>query len=365
MQTVNPEGFSVTLLKETETGNRPRDTKIRQQTLGGFYTVYDRKETWVDHKFCCKFLAEDISEPQRLGFFIFLPIMIISFLLGIILFEYDTPIIYYKRYDHLTCTNGAPCTLLINVDEDMHAPIYFSYELVNFYQSHRVYLNSKSDDQLRGSVLNGQNCEPSRNLNGKVIYPCGLLPQSIFTDRFFLDVERDGDTRMLCSSIFCPRHESNISWENYWDLFHEDGTWERTGTWGGLSDSKYKTPNEFPSAELYTQNSSFLDGTNLQLPYPDNTDMIVWLHTAVEPTFKKPFRVIKDFDILKGDTVHVNFYHYFNPGEKGEKYFYLETSPGFGPQTRFLGAMCLSIGIFCLCMLAFVMTGIGHKARSY
>jgi len=316
---------------------------------------------WVDHTFSCRCLAE-VSEKKRLGYFILMPVMLISLIFGVRLFLFDTPVVYSRRYDDLKCpASGAPCTIVIDVEKNMLPPIYFNYQLVNFYQSHRVYLNSKSDDQLKGSVLNTQSCNPSRSLNGLPIYPCGLLPQSIFTDRFFIDVERGNVTKYLCLETSCPRNERNISWENYWDLFAEEGTWERTGTWGGVADSKFMIPDTFPSADSYTRDSLFLNDTKLQLPYPDNSDMIVWLRTAPRTTFKKPFRVIKNYGLFKGDTLHVHFFNYFNPGELGMKYFSLETSPGYGTKTTLLGALCLGIGIGSSCMFTFVMSGIGHR----
>jgi len=338
-----------------EPNRKPANTPIRQQETGGYWKKVDERDVWIDHTYDCKCLAEDRSEEQRLICILF-PVIIVSFVLAIILILEETPVILSERYDNLDCPkDGNPCTKRINITKDMSAPIYFSYKLVQFWQSHRVYLNSRSANQLDGSVLDSQDCDPSSTLNGKVIYPCGLLPQSIFTDRFFIDVERNGTNKSLCEPASCPRHENDISWDNYWDLFEESGTWERIGTWGGLADSKFNTPNEFPSSDLYTRNSQFLNGTDLQLPYPNNSDLIVWLRTAVKPTFKKPFRVIKDYDLVVGDIVHVNIFQYFNPGVKGEKHFTIETSPGFGPKTALLGAMCLGIGIFSCCMCVFVM----------
>jgi len=344
--------------------NRPDDTScLRQQRYGG----YKRNGNWIDDTFSCRYCSEEnISTEKKLGYLIFFPIMMASFALGVTLLEYENPIILSERYDNLECPPGSPCTVVIEVKEDMRAPIYFNYELVNFYQSHRVYLNSKSDDQLKGSVLNTQDCNPLRNLDGLAIYPCGLLPQSIFTDRFFIDVEREGNTTSLCPAESCPKVEADISWENYWDMWDASGTWERTGTWGGIADSKFKEPNEFPS-EGYTRRSPFLNnlnlvhGTNFTLPLADNSDMIVWLRTAVSPTFKKPFRVIKDYDLLKDDTLHVSLYNYYNPGGKGQKYFHIETSPGFGSTTLILGSLCIGIGMFSCCMCAFVLSGFKHR----
>jgi len=346
--------------EQLKDAQKPIDSDLRQQRYGGYY---DKDGNWVDHTFSCKCFAEDISGEKKLGYFIFFPVVMVSFTLGSIMFEYDDPVVVSERYDHVDCPpNGDPCTLEITLGANMPSPVYFNYELVNFYQSHRVYLNSKSDDQLKGSVLNTDDCGPSKNLDGVVIYPCGLLPQSIFTDRFYIEVVRDNERHYLCPEESCPRNQDDISWENYWDLFETNGTWERTGTWGGVADSKYKTPNEFPSAELYTRNSPFLNDTNLQLPYPDNSDLIVWMRTAVRPTFKKPFRVIKNFDLKKDDVVEVKIYNFYDPGSFGKKYFYLETTPGFGSTTVLIGSLLLGIGIFSCCMCAFVLSGFKHRS---
>jgi len=343
--------------------NRPKESDIRQQQTGGFYEDGNPNK-WVDHKFSCRRLALNYSDEQRISYFILCPIMLLSLILGIVLISCDSCVIKEERYDDKVCPqNGDPCETSIELDEDMPAPIYFSYQLVNFYQSHRVYLNSKSDSQLEGAVLDTNGCNPSSSLNGKVIYPCGLLPQSVFTDRFFIDVERDGIIEFNCSATSCPRHEDNITWANYWNLYEENQRWERIGSWGGLADSKYSTPSEVPPT--CTRNSEFLSNTNMTLPDPTNTDLIVWLRTAVKPTFKKPFRMIRDYDLLKGDIVHVYIFQYFNPGSKGEKYFTLETSPCLGPKTVILGAFCLGIFFFSCCisclMLAVTMKGWGSS----
>ncbi|KAF6063468.1 LEM3 (ligand-effect modulator 3) / CDC50 family protein [Candida albicans] len=74
----------------------------------------------------------------------------------------------------------------------MKSPIYLYYRLHNFYANHRRYVKSFSEDQLNGkpATLNtikntvGQNCQPLSDVNGKRIYPCGLIANSLFNDTF-------------------------------------------------------------------------------------------------------------------------------------------------------------------------------------
>ena len=40
--------------------------------------------------------------------------------------------------------------MAFNIDKKIEPPIYFYYELNNFFQNHRVYLESKDEDQLKG-----------------------------------------------------------------------------------------------------------------------------------------------------------------------------------------------------------------------
>jgi len=341
-------------------GNPGEETNvgsIRQQETGGYIKKNNGVEEWVDDTCFCKCCAH-CNYRKGLAIFIFIPVSIVGFLFGVLLYLPGSSVSLTERYDDVICSDGGKCTIVIDVEEDLEAPILFTYELVNFWQSHRVYLNSKSDNQLEGDVLATDGCSPLSKLGEDVIYPCGLLPQSIFTDRFTVDVERGGNTTSLCPT--CPTDEAEISWENYWESFDYSETWERTGTWGGLTETKYSTPDTMPESG-WTKNSSFLNGTQLLLPDPDDSDMIVWLYTATKEYFKKPHRVIKNFNFLAGDRLHVHVFSYYDPGDAGEKYFHFETTPGFGSSAAFLGTFCLGIGLFNCCMSLYALSPAGHR----
>ena len=100
----------------------------------------------------------------------------------------------------------------------MKAPIYLYYQLENFYQNHRLYFESKYDDQLRGEVKKASNADDVSDVSSaceKAVYnkeipgathsytgvpldpeeiadPCGLIAQSYFTDEFVIE-DSDGN----------------------------------------------------------------------------------------------------------------------------------------------------------------------------
>lgn len=138
------------------------------------------------------------------------------------------------------------------IDRDMEAPIYFYYELDNYFQNHRVYLESRDDEQLSGTYKNIDqlgSCKPVySNLNilgnksndqklysfvdktkaldlDKPATPCGLIARTVFNDKYTLF----SNTEQIAID------ESNISWKYDRDSFkntnkkseqwldHEDG----------------------------------------------------------------------------------------------------------------------------------------------
>ena len=86
------------------------------------------------------------------------------------------------------------------------------YQLDNFYQNHRRYVKSRSNEQLMGNILEVsalEDCDPIKtnadlgesklSVSGKSLVaenaamPCGLVAKSFFTDEFTLklgDVEQ-------------------------------------------------------------------------------------------------------------------------------------------------------------------------------
>ena len=67
--------------------------------------------------------------------FIFIPI-------GIVMLVFSNQIIEVDyRYDE-ECDIGASCDVTIKIEDKMEEPVMLYYQLDNFYQNHRNYMNS-------------------------------------------------------------------------------------------------------------------------------------------------------------------------------------------------------------------------------
>lgn len=77
------------------------------------------------------------------------------------------------------------CFVRFDVPADLDHTVLLYYKLTNFYQNHRRYVKSQNTDQLKGkavsaSSLKDGDCKPLAVSDGKPIWPCGLIANSIF-----------------------------------------------------------------------------------------------------------------------------------------------------------------------------------------
>lgn len=82
------------------------------------------------------------------------------------------------------------CIIQFHIVADLQAPVFQYYKLTNFYQNNRRYVQSLDTSQLQGqyvdtSTLGSSNCKPlAVTSDGKGIYPCGLIANSVFNGKF-------------------------------------------------------------------------------------------------------------------------------------------------------------------------------------
>ena len=85
-------------------------------------------------------------------------IAVILIVLGVVILQESEKVIEMReRYDDADdCSVGKQCKLKFDIDDDMDEPIYLYYELTNYYQNHRLYVRSRSEEQLQGYDINSE-----------------------------------------------------------------------------------------------------------------------------------------------------------------------------------------------------------------
>lgn len=238
----------------------------------------------------------------------------------------DLPSVGAPNPDDL-CTSNCSVTFEINITEIVEPPIFVYYKLTNFYQNHRRYVKSRSDDQLQG-ILNtdiSSTCDPLSQWDGKDLYPCGLIAQSMFNDTFAATfIAEDGSSTAMEGANW---DSSNIAWASDADKFIQP-----------------------------TDIDVWCDGTQITCIGPggfidDVTDphFMVWMRTAGLPTFKKLYAKIANQQLNPGDKLEITVENTFPVrGFDGTKSIVLSTTSWLGGKNSFLGYAYIIVGAVCL-----------------
>uniref|UniRef100_A0A7N0TG76 ALA-interacting subunit n=1 Tax=Kalanchoe fedtschenkoi TaxID=63787 RepID=A0A7N0TG76_KALFE len=219
------------------------------------------------------------------------------------------------------------CFRIIHVKKKMKAPIYVYYQLDNFYQNHRRYVKSRSDQQLKSnsSFSDTSDCDPEGTTSdGKPIVPCGLIAWSLFNDTYVFSR----------NNLDLPINKRGISWKS--DRDHKFGK------------------NVFPSN---FQNGTIQGGAKLdsETPLSQQENLIVWMRTAALPTFRKLYGKI-EVDLEVNDSVNVTLENNYNTYSfNGKKRLVLSTTSWLGGKNDFLGIAYLTVGALCF-FLAMMFT---------
>jgi len=258
------------------------------------------------------------------------PVILSFLILGIIFIPIGIGVVYSsnsvvqvdQRYDNI-CNVGTICNITIDIPTLIHPPVYLYYRLENYYQNHRRYVNSRSDDQLRGltqTYKDLSDCSPWISEGevsdpDKIYFPCGLIAKSLFNDTFSL-----------------WKDESPIP-------LKKDGI-----AWPSDRDKKFRNPP--PNTK----------GIRV-IPDIEDEDFIVWMRTAGLPDFKKLYRIIEE--PLQGTYVVKVNANYPVHSFSGKKHIVFSTTTWIGGKNPFLGYAYIVVG--AICFVQGVIFGIKHK----
>ncbi|RLV90395.1 Alkylphosphocholine resistance protein LEM3 [Spathaspora sp. JA1] len=227
------------------------------------------------------------------------------------------------------------CVVQFEVLNDMKGPIYFFYRLHNFYPNHRRFVKSFSEDQLNGkaATLNtiknnvGQNCQPLSNDNqGRKIYPCGLIANSLFNDTYSSTFEGVNGT----SSDYSLTNKG-IAWATDKERFKK---------------TKYNHTEIVPPPNWFKKFPNGYNETNI----PDIStwyEFQNWMHPSGLPTFNK-LALRNDNEELKAGIYQINIgLHFPVLPYKGQKFIYVSQRSVIGGKNNFLGISWMVGGGVC------------------
>ena len=257
---------------------------------------------------------------------IFISFAVFFILFGIIILVFTSQVKeMIVRYDNnCNFTKKNPCDFTIPVPEKMKKPIMVYYQINDFSQNHRVYMDSKSDKQLNGDSLSVDELKESgvcdyaitnkdmgeTGRENEAAFPCGLMAKSYFRDYFTFEMNGN---------------KINVKNESI----------------------AYKTDKEKYEKNTYDKNKHWIDFTDERF--------MIWMRPSPFSNPRKLWGIIDDIDIDSSI--------YFTVKEQSfggyEKYVIFSTRNVFGGKNSFLGAIYLIFGIICL-VSAIVFINLHH-----
>ena len=261
--------------------------------------------------------------------------------LGVLILLFSNDVVEYRiKYDdHENCKNKDNCVVNFTINKKMTKNIMVYYQLDGFYQNHRRYMKSKSEEQLKGNRINlnkaKEDCDPiitnkqmgysispytNKKLNeNDIAIPCGLMAKNFFNDNFTI----------------------TLNGENGIDIYIN-----RTNIARKSDREKYKNVN---------LSEQWIDMTN--------ESFLVWMRPAPLPNFTKLYGRIEE-DLEKNTQVFVHIVNTYNVSSfNGSKYFILRTVNNFGGKNTMLAITYIIFGGICFILAIIFIIGYKTKAK--
>ncbi|CCK69772.1 putative aminophospholipid translocase regulatory protein KNAG_0D00200 [Huiozyma naganishii CBS 8797] len=233
------------------------------------------------------------------------------------------------------------CRLQFQVPSEIDSSIYVYYKLTKFNQNHRKYVISFDENQLKGDALSVDDltthCKPLREQDNKIVYPCGLIANSMFNDTFDLRLFNQENT-----SASYPLSNSDISWSsdrsNFGSTKYNASQIVPPPNWAKMFPNGYNDDN-IPNLHTWQE-------------------FQVWMRTAALPKFYK--LALKNDD--KSDILHEGIYtmdlglNYPVLSFNGTKSFVLTNNHIIGARNVSLGVIFLIVAGICILFAVVFLT---------
>lgn len=235
------------------------------------------------------------------------------------------------------------CFVTFELPHDINPPIFLYYRLTNFFQNHRKYVESYDIAQIGGKSVSASdltsNCDPLRKRDGKAIYPCGLIANSLFNDTF--------------SSPVLLNTKSGSTNETY-ELSSDDISWSSDRE-HRFKKTTYKASEVVPPPNWVKLYPDGYTDDNL----PDISQMQHlqnWMRTAALPTFLKLYLKNTTATFSSGTYEMEIGLNYPVSIYGGTKSLLITTNSVLGGRNMSLGIIYVVVAVICLtCAVAFFL----------